>query len=209
MTLIHISTLDVQHGFESAFLDWYDGQFLPGLLERKDWAAARRYRCLDGEPSVLTIFELDVRDVDRATTLSAAPFRYETEGRRVRNYHGRSYRQIATLGKPRSASELINVVFTDVAPDHRAVFSRWYDEVHLPEIVNCPGWVAARRYESLGEEHRFVAMYDLEDAERPFTTPEFEAAVGWDEHTEHLLGYHGFRIYGLQRSLAVGSETPK
>ncbi len=44
---------------------------------------------------------------------------------------------------------------------------------------------------------RFVAIYDLEDATRPFSSPEYEAAVGWDEHAARVRGYHGFRIYRL------------
>ena len=57
MTLIHISTLDVQHGFESAFLDWYDGQFLPGLLERKDWGSRTALSVPGRGAERLTIFE--------------------------------------------------------------------------------------------------------------------------------------------------------
>ena len=41
----------------------------------------------------------------------------------------------------------------------------------------------------------FLAIYELEDAERPFNSPEFDQAVGWDEHLPKLRGYHGFRIY--------------
>jgi hypothetical protein len=32
---------------------------------------------------------------------------------------------------------------------------------------------------------------------RPFNSPEWEAAVGWDEHVDHIRGFHGFRVYRL------------
>jgi hypothetical protein len=42
-----------------------------------------------------------------------------------------------------------------------------------------------------------MAMYGLEDPDRPFASDEYEAVVGWDEHVDHIRGYHGFRIYQL------------
>ena len=66
-----------------------------------------------------------------------------------------------------------------------------------PEILACPGWHANRRYECLDGEPRFLAVYDLEDAERPFNSPEWAAAVGWDDHVDHIRGFHGFRVYEL------------
>ena len=95
---------------------------------------------------------------------------------------------------PRGA-ELINFVTVEAEPEGAAAFSRWYDEVHVPEIVACPGWLGNERYEALTQEPLFLAVYGLADAERPFHPPEYEAAVGWDEHLGAIRGYHGFRIY--------------
>ena len=64
-----------------------------------------------------------------------------------------------------------------------------------PEIVACPGWLAGRRFVCTEAPTVFLAIYELEDAERPFNSPEFDQAVGWDEHLPKLRGYHGFRIY--------------
>ena len=38
-------------------------------------------------------------------------------------------------------------------------YHRWYDEVHVPEILQVPGFVSARRFEADGE---FLAVYELE-----------------------------------------------
>ena len=44
--------------------------------------------------------------------------------------------------------------------------NRWYDEVHLPEILQIPGFVAGRRYEiapaSPGSTHRYLAVYEID-----------------------------------------------
>nr|MDQ6921968.1 hypothetical protein [Candidatus Dormibacteraeota bacterium] len=93
--------------------------------------------------------------------------------------------------------DLVNVITVDVDDQHAESFSRWYNEVHFPEILACPGWHAGRRYECVDGEPRFLAVYDLDDEESPFSSPEYAAAVGWDEHVAGIRGYHGFRIYRL------------
>ena len=92
---------------------------------------------------------------------------------------------------------LVNIVTVDIDAAYAGAFDRWYNEVHVPEILGCPGWLGNRRYECLDGEPRFLAIYDLEDERLPFDTPEYRAAVGWDEHVGRIRGYHGFRIYRL------------
>jgi hypothetical protein len=49
------------------------------------------------------------------------------------------------------------------APELEAEYQKWYDEVHLAEVVAIPGIVAARRYTAVREDGGpFVAIYDLE-----------------------------------------------
>lgn len=36
-------------------------------------------------------------------------------------------------------------VMSDCDPDHREEFNRWYDEVHLADLLRIPGVVGARR----------------------------------------------------------------
>ena len=200
--LIHVTGLDVQGGYEEAFDRWYADVHVAAALSRAGWQRARLYRCLGGEPTRLSIFDLDQ---GAAVEPAHPPFLDDRFGRRVRNYHARTLRRILSLGADPAEASLINLITVDVADQHAAGLSRWYSEVHVPEIAACPGWLGAERFESLDGDPRFMAIYGLEDAERPFATPEYEAAVGWDEQGEHLRGYHGFRIYQLERSLRVGS----
>ena len=67
--------------------------------------------------------------------------------------------------------EWLNVVTVDIEDAHAGEFNRWYNEVHVPEILGCPGWIANRRYECVDGEPRFLAIYDLEDDERRSTAP--------------------------------------
>src|SRR5690349_2005809 len=40
----------------------------------------------------------------------------------------------------------ILVVMMEVAPEHEAEFNRWYNDEHLPERLEIPGYVSARRF---------------------------------------------------------------
>jgi len=48
-------------------------------------------------------------------------------------------------------------------PEQEADYNKWYDEVHLAEVVSLPGFAAARRYVPVREDGGpFVAVYDVE-----------------------------------------------
>ncbi len=49
----------------------------------------------------------------------------------------------------------------DVDPQHEDEFNRWYEEEHLPERVNCPGFLSARRFVAVEGGPKYLAFYDL------------------------------------------------
>ena len=195
-SLIHLVTLDTELDDES-FRDWVTNDHVSGVLSRPGWLAARLLECVNGEPRHLIIYDLN-EEVATAGRISDGLLRARrVERRGIRDYHARTFRLIHEAGSHRYQPALVNVITVDVEDAHAAEFSRWYNEVHFPEILACPGWRAGRRYECIDGEPRFLAIYDLEDEIRPFNTPEYEAAVGWDDQLPHIRGYHGFRIYRL------------
>lgn len=199
---IHVAGLDVERGYKEEFDRWYADEHVAALLERPGWQRARIYRGLEGEPSRMVIFDLAEGAQPGIWPL---PFLDERFGRRVRNYHARTLKRISALGADPAEAELVNLITLDVVADARAdALNRWYTEVHVPEIVACPGWLGNERFESVDGDPRFMAIYGLTDAERPFNTPEYEQAVGWDEHGEAIRGYHGFRIYRLETTREGG-----
>ncbi len=48
------------------------------------------------------------------------------------------------------------------SPEEAAAYHQWYNETHLQEIVAIDGFVSARRFELLGEDGPFVAIYELD-----------------------------------------------
>jgi hypothetical protein len=49
------------------------------------------------------------------------------------------------------------------SPEQAADFHRWYDEVHIPEILALDGFVSGRRFGSLTDDGSFVAVYEVVD----------------------------------------------
>ena len=77
-------------------------------------------------------------------------------------------------------------VAVEVEPAAEADWNRWYDEIHLPEIVACPGFVRAARYVAAVDGGRaYQALYDLEGPEA-LDSPEFAQRRGWDRFRPQL-----------------------
>jgi len=83
------------------------------------------------------------------------------------------------------------IVTAEVDPQIEADWNRWYDEVHLPAALACPGVRRGRRYVSAGptvetergEQRResrrvYTTVYEL-DSPQAVETPEFQAMRGW------------------------------
>lgn len=61
------------------------------------------------------------------------------------------------------------LVFSNPTPGDDAEYNRWYQEVHLKEVLEVPGFVAAQRFEltdaQMGDAerpHRYLAIYEVD-----------------------------------------------
>jgi hypothetical protein len=87
---------------------------------------------------------------------------------------------------------MLVVVTVDVDPSVEEAFNRWYDEVHVPDILRCPGFLRAERF--VGEESpRYLAIYEIADA-AALESPELRAVRGWGPFEPHVSSYKR-RIY--------------
>jgi uncharacterized protein (TIGR02118 family) len=78
---------------------------------------------------------------------------------------------------------IINIVTTECLPQDEARFNRWYNEVHIPMLMKCPGVKGAARYKVTGgnsHKPRFIAVYYF-DSRQAFenykNSPQFAAAI--------------------------------
>ena len=90
------------------------------------------------------------------------------------------------------------IVTAEVDGAVEADWNRWYDEVHLPDALACPGVRAGRRYVSSGDisesdrgERRltpakvYTTVYEL-DSPAAVQTKEFNAMRGWARFAPHV-----------------------
>jgi hypothetical protein len=76
------------------------------------------------------------------------------------------YHQIFSHGKhPDTPAEFVLTVRIDVAPQHESEFNEWYNSDHLPALVSVPGVYCARRYVAVEGKPKYLAVYELRDAE--------------------------------------------
>ena len=91
------------------------------------------------------------------------------------------------------------IVTVEVDAEIEADWNRWYDEVHLPDVLACPGVLHGRRYVSSGEatewqrgERRasarktYTTVYELSGPEA-VRTPELLAIRGWHHFAPHVV----------------------
>ena len=56
-------------------------------------------------------------------------------------------------------------VWTDIAPEVEREFNDWYNSEHIPQLLGVPGFLSGRRYQAVEGEPKYLALYDLSDAE--------------------------------------------
>ena len=94
--------------------------------------------------------------------------------------------------------ECLLIVTAEVDAAVEAEWTRWYDTVHLPDALRCPGVRRGRRYISSGEisetlagtaertsRRIYTTIYEL-DSPDAIATPEFRAMSGWYEFAPHV-----------------------
>jgi hypothetical protein len=81
--------------------------------------------------------------------------------------------------------ECLLIVTVEVDAAIEAEWNRWYDTVHLPDALRCPGVRRGRRYVSSGEISESLAG-KTERAAKRIATPEFRAMRGWYHFAPHV-----------------------
>ena len=90
------------------------------------------------------------------------------------------------------------IVTAEVDAEVEAEWNRWYDEVHLPDALACPGVLRGRRYAAVGDisesdrgrsrrtaARLYTTVYELASPDA-VATPEFAAMRGWGKFAPHV-----------------------
>jgi hypothetical protein len=164
---------------------WYTNEHIPDVLEVPGYLTGTRFRAFPGETAFeqeyLAIYELEVRAESDLRAVSDEHMQRIARGEMRRPPDGALDRQTVRAAYYTEAGEPVGdadaapggvfLVFSDpVSPERESEYNRWYQEIHLPEVVAVPGFTAASRYvltdiDMLGRPwavtQRYLAVYHL------------------------------------------------
>ena len=81
----------------------------------------------------------------------------------------------------------ILVVTATIEPSVEKEWNEWYNVVHLPEIVECPGFRSAQRYvaQDTDGSRCYVSIYELSSPDA-LNSAEFAARRGWGAFVDRV-----------------------
>ncbi|WP_336874022.1 hypothetical protein [Rhodococcus qingshengii] len=153
--LVIATYADVDVQSEEAFRAWQVDVQLPALHASPGVISASWLESVDGQPRFLLLCELAHEALAQSAPVQEA-LNWGPWTRALRGWHRRSYRPIFALGSSDAQVPYVLTVRTDVDPQAEDAFNDWYNQTHLPEVLQCPGFVTAARYECVEGEPRLV-----------------------------------------------------
>lgn len=90
-------------------------------------------------------------------------------------------------GSPLLPESWMLVVTASVDPKVEDDWNAWYDNEHLPEIADCPGFIEAARYVTADDRgpRLYQTIYRL-DSQHALTTTDFSERRGWAHFEQHV-----------------------
>ena len=78
---------------------------------------------------------------------------------------------------------LVRAEFGD--PEREAEWNRWYDEEHVPAMLSVPGIVSCTRYQELGADGKYLAVYEINDPQ-VFDAPRYAEVQRWHKWRAYI-----------------------
>ena len=169
---------------EAAYNDWCERVHISDVLGTPGFVAAQRYQSKemrDGRGKYLVIYEIESDDIQKTMALRAERLsRERREGRALdpvigfdlwRDVLWKQIFQARTKHRWPSAQKWVNFVEQFSDPARQDEYHDWYNNIHIPDILETPDFHSAKRYYREGVRDgrgEYLAIYDIEsdDIER-------------------------------------------
>jgi len=163
---------DIPAAVEDDFNRWYNEEHLAERLAIPGFLTARRYVSLEGTPKYIALYDTvdaQVLQSDAYLKVSNNPTPWTQRVRpQFSNFIRNEYELILTLGTiPAPTAPYIMMARLETAPEHDAEFNDWYNTDHLPALTSVPGVYGARRYRAIVGFPKYLAIYELANADVP------------------------------------------
>ena len=173
--------MDPPPGREAEFDDWYEREHVPSRLAIDGISAATRWWAVDGGPAHLAIYELDdleALETEEYRRLKESPS--QQTAWMLANVGGftRYTCRLAYDSGPAAAPTHLSVVAFAVPVEDAAALDDWYENEHVPALLQAADWLRVRRYRVVSGEGgpwTHLALHELASAE-VMDSPERAAA---------------------------------
>lgn len=150
MTGVLFSQMTPPRELEEEFNHWYDTEHVPARLALDGFTSAARYRATSGEPpEYVAVYEVESTDVfQREDYLALRKDPSPTTERMlaaVTGFTRFTCAEVSDVGESTPESYLYALGFP-VPDDRVAAYDEWYDEEHVPLLMEVPGWQRIRRF---------------------------------------------------------------
>jgi len=218
-TGILFSEMTPPPGREEAFHAWYDEEHIPLRMAVPGFLSGQRYRdTTEGAGGYLAVYEMTDLSALRSPAYGEVKNRPSDLTRDMlanvtgfTRYLGTetSVRRRADAGGAALAAPLLYAVWFDVPEDRTADFDAWYEQDHVPLLMECPEWLMVRRFAVTDADpvpYNRLALHYLADRsalasparEKARATPWRArlAAEPWFRGTYKVFERHGPRMPG-------------
>jgi hypothetical protein len=163
---------DIAANIEADFNQWYDEEHLAERVGIPGFLNARRYISLRGTPKYIALYDtVDAQVLQSESYLkvlnNATPWTQRVRPH-FQNFVRNEYELILTLGTiPTPSAPYVLLVRLETDPEYDAEFNDWYNTDHLPALTGVPGVYGARRYRATVGSPKYLAVYELANADVP------------------------------------------
>jgi hypothetical protein len=156
-TTILFSEMTPPPGRDAAFHGWYDEEHIPLRMAVPGFVSARRYRDTgEGAQGFLAVYEMDAPGVLKSPAYGVVKNQPSELTRDMlasvsgfTRYIGQemAVRRRADGDAPTALdAPLLYAVWFSVPEERCADFDAWYEQDHVPLLMECPEWLMVRRF---------------------------------------------------------------
>jgi hypothetical protein len=165
---------------EAVWNRWYDQRHVPELLTVPGFRGGRRFENVPGTqavgvggplPKYLALYDLAATSVltsDAYTALSRPPRRTDEDRAMLRLFRNVNRAVLEELscrqgeaGDPSAPAGALLAVGLVPEPAYDEEYNAWYDDEHIPFLMQVPGVLSARRFRAAEGEPYYLALCDL------------------------------------------------
>jgi hypothetical protein len=182
---------------EEEFNAWYDSEHLPERLSIPGFDSARRWvapQAPAGSGKYLATYELDNPQVLQTPEYLAhvgdnfTPWSKRCLSRCVLFRRWACAQIFPGDAAPGLDASALFLACGDVPAEHETEFNKWYETEHIPLLSAVPGMLRARRFRAMEGKPRYIALYELADADVAGSAPWNAAlATTWAKRIDKLV----------------------